>query len=276
MIIAGSSLAVLVSCGPGSTPVATTPVPSIGGVVETASAMASQTASAAASPSGAAQSDEPTPGGSPGAGDGMTHMPAVFTIDLELPPSFQWAWDDSSYQAILDALDPARRAAVEAVGPPMTKYWLDVYAVDTTSAPLPSGSLTMLYTKRSSSRWATIEELEAAARSQAMPAGTELVGVERLDAPAGPLVRGILRIPIDVSQAATGLSTLAGTEPVGLVQYSFLSAGSYGLNLDTFAFIIPVDAIDSRLPALDEIMKSLRLRADPGVPTPSASRSPTP
>jgi len=161
----------------------------------------------------------------------------------------------------------------EAVGPPMTKYWLDVYAVDTTSAPLPSGSLTMLWTKRSSSQWATIDELEAAARSMPTTAGIDLVGVERLDAPAGPMVRGVFRMPCDVSQPGTFLATGTDTEPVGMVQYLFLSEGPFEPNLDTFAFIIPVDEVGSREPALDMIMTTLRMRPDPAAPTPSQKQA---
>jgi len=285
-VIAGSVLAVLAGCGAGTIPTPTATVAPSRGMAGTSSTAAASptepvtatpTERATASPAGpAAAPSEPSPTGTPGAGDGKTHTPTGFTLDLELPSSFQWAWDDASYEAILNGLDPVRRTAVEAVRPPMTKMWLDAYAVDTTSAPLPSGSLAMLWTKRSTSQYATIEELEAAARTMPVPAGTELVGVERLETAAGPMVRGVFRIPVDVSQTDSLLSTRQSTKPVGMVQYLFLSPSQFGPNLDSFAFIIPVGEIGSREAALDEIMTTLRVRPNPAAPSPSPDASSTP
>jgi hypothetical protein len=266
----GSALAMFVGCSSGAPPQPTASPTPVVETVEPPSASPTAPATAPAASSG------PVAVGTPSTGDGMTHTPAGFTVDLALPPAFQWAWDDASYRAILDGLDPARRTAVEAVGPPMTKLWLDVYAVDTTSTPLPSGSLTMLYTMSATSQWASIDELEAAGHAMAIPAGVELVGLERLDAPAGPMLRGVFLMPCDVSQDTSVLATREGTEQVGMVQYLFLSAGQFGPNLDTFAFIIPADGIDSQVPALDEIMTSLRMRPDPAAPATEPGTSSTP
>ena len=270
LFIIGSVVATVVGCGGGAMPQPTARATPIGGQVTTPSAAAT------ASPTAPPPASAPAAVATPGTGDTTIDTPAGFTVDIDLPPDFRWAWDDASYQAILASLDPERRAAVEAVGPPMTKNWFDVYAVDTTSAPLPSGSLTMLYTKRSSSQWASIDDLEASARTMETPAGVELVGVDRLDAPAGPMVRGVFRMPCDVSQATAILSAQEGIEQVGMVQYLILSAGEFGPNLDTFAFIIPADEIDSRVSDLDRIMTSLRLRPDPAAPTPSPGTSSAP
>ncbi len=193
---------------------------------------------------------------------GRGGMPADWPLDVTLPASWRLAVDAASYDAILDGLDPVRRSAVEAIGPPSAASWVPPYAVEMTSTPLPGGGLTMLMLAKKAGGYPSIDDLETA-RSTNLPSGYTLVRVERVQGQVGPVVKVTYRMPWNVGHVMAD---------VGMIGYFVIVADdAYGIE-----FVIPVEQIDSRDEELDAIIATLRLRPAPRMRTPAPRAAPSP